>query len=169
MAAFLQSLQNSLTASGEQAFGTGQAAFSEGLQDFAPAQAYWSDILSGNRSEMESAIAPEKASILDQYRARRRSRAQLGSRSGGTNEAETQSGYAQAGDIAALLQKLRPQAAQGTADVASSIAGLGVQESQIGNEQIFNALQAAISQRGQNLGQQATTLGFAGNLISALV
>jgi hypothetical protein len=169
MTQFLQSLQSALTTSGSQAFGTGQTAFGAGLQDFQPAQQYWQDILSGNKSEMESAIAPEKSSILDQYRAKRRSRAQLASRSGGTNEAETAAGYSEAGDVSKLLQTLRPQAAKESSDIAGKIASLGLSESGIGNEQIFQALSAALTQRSQNFGQQSNEFGLASTLIGALV
>jgi hypothetical protein len=169
MTNFLQSVEGALTQGGQASFGTGQQAFRSGINDFGPALNYWNEILSGNKSQMESAIAPEKSDILSQYRARRRQLAQTGSRSGGTNEATAQSEYSQAGDVAGLLQKLRPQAADKSAEIAGKIANLGLGESNLGLSAINDAISAALSQRGQNVQQQGQEFGLTESLISALI
>jgi len=157
---------------GQQAFQTGEAGLAEGMAAYGPALSYYSKILSGSPGEMESAVAPEKASILDQYRAARKKRANLAPRSGGTNEATAQADYDQAGQVAALLQKLRPQAAQGTmeaaagiGDIATKQAQLGLAESGQGQADIFNTIQALLAQRGQNV---STDMANMANLTSGL-
>jgi hypothetical protein len=135
---------------GSANFGVGQAYLNEGMRDFSGPMEYFSQILSGNKSQMESAIAPEKNDILSQYRAKRKQLAASGSRSGGTNEAVAQSEFSQAGDVASLLQKLRPQAAAGESDIAGKIAQLGLSESEIGSQQWLASLQAAVGIRGQD-------------------
>jgi hypothetical protein len=154
MTATLASLNNLLQNRGAATANAGQATLAQGLEDFGPAKDYWSKILSGDQAEMESAIAPEKSDILSQYRARRRQMARTGSRSGGTNEATASAGYSQAGDIAGLLQKLRPQAAKATSDIASQESQFGLAESQQGNDQMLAALQSLSTERSQDIEQQ---------------
>lgn len=169
---YLQSMTNLLGTQGQQTFTTGQQQYQQGLQDFGPSMDYWQKILSGNKAEMESAIAPEKEGILDRYRAARKKIAQTQARGGGTNEAVAQSEFAQAGDIAGLLQKLRPQAAAASAQEASQIAGLGLSESGLGLQQTFAALDAILTQRGQNIQQTAgleQMLGQLGQGIGSVV
>jgi hypothetical protein len=161
---YLRSMTNSLGAAGSQTFGQGQNILAQGLQGLKAPMSYYSDILSGNKAEMESAIAPEKSDILSQYRARRKQLA-AGQRGGGTNEAVAESEFKQAGDVAALLQKLRPQAAAGEAQIAREVAGLGIQESHMGDEQLFQALGGLLARRGQNVSQDMSNWS---NLTSGL-
>ena len=140
----------------------GESQYGQGIQDFGPALEYWDSIMSGDKSKMESAIAPEKSDILSQYRAKRKQLAATGSRSGGTNEAVAQSEFSQAGDVASLLQKLRPQAAKESSDIAGKIGQLGLQQEQLGNDQMFAALNAIMQGRGQDM-------QFAGGLINTAV
>ena len=169
MTNFLQSVEGALSTGGQATFGQGQQQYGQGIQDFGPALNYWNDILSGDKSKMEQAIAPEKSDILSQYRARRRNMAQLSSRSGGTNEAIASSEFAEAGDVSSLLQKLRPQAAKESSAIAGEIAKLGLGESQMGLSAINDAISAALSQRGQNVQQQGQEFGLAETLINALI
>jgi len=169
MTNFLQSLTGVLSKGGQATFGLGQDAYQQGIQDYGPALSYWNDILSGNKSQMESAIAPEKSDILSQYRARRRSMAASSPRSGGTNEAVANSEFAEAGDVASLLQKLRPQAAKESAGIAGQIGQLGLSESQLGNDQLFQSFAGALQQRGQNIQQQQMEYQLTDTLISALI
>jgi hypothetical protein len=151
---------------GQGVIGAGLSADQAALGAFSAPLAYYSKILGGNAAEMESAVAPERKSILDQYRAARKKTAALSPRSGGTNEATAASDYSQAGDVAALLQKLRPQAAagetaaaQGIAGVAANEAEIGVKEQALGQANIFQTLQSLLTQRGQNVSKDISNLG----------
>ena len=143
-------LTQELQSGGGQTFGSGQDIFKQGLTDFGPSMKYFQDILSGNKSEMEAATGAEKSDILSQYRARRRQLAR-GQRGGGTNEAVASSEFSQAGDVAALIQKLRPEAAKGSAEIAGQVAGLGLKESELGQQQMFQALSGYLAARGQDV------------------
>jgi hypothetical protein len=161
---YLRSMNNTLGQSGADTFKTGQSDYGKGMQDFGPSLDYWNSILSGDKSKMESAIAPEKADILSQYRAKRKQLAATGSRSGGTNEAVAQSEFSQAGDVASLLQKLRPQAAKESSGIAAEIAKLGLNESEVGNAQMFATLQSLLQGRGQDVQQDAATMSMIGDI-----
>jgi hypothetical protein len=164
---YLRSITNSLGSSGASTFGTGQGTVQQGVQGLDSSLSYYTDILSGNKSAMEAATAPEKSDILSQYRARRRKLAS-GARGGGTNEAVASSEFSQAGDVASLLQKLRPQAAQGAASVSGKLADLGISESELGNQQLFQTLASILGERGQDVSQQESELSAATGFFSAL-
>jgi len=142
---------NMLSQSGTESKAAGGATFATGMAAEGAPLKYYQDLLSGDRSRMESAIAPEKSEILAQYRARRRQLAR-GQRGGGTNEAVAESGFAQSGDIAGLLAKLRPEAAKGSAEIAGQMAGMGLQQQQIGSNELMAALSATVQERGQTFG-----------------
>jgi hypothetical protein len=154
-------LTQELESGGEQTFGVGQNVFQQGLNDFGPSMKYFQDILSGNKAEMEAATGAEKSDILSQYRARRRQLAR-GQRGGGTNEAVASSEFEQAGDVAKLIQGLRPQAAKGSAEIAGQVAGLGLKESELGQASMFQALSEYLGARGQDV-------QLADSIIGALV
>jgi hypothetical protein len=147
----LSQTKTQLTQYGNESFATGQQGYQQGLQDFGPALDYWNKILSGNKAEMDSATAPEKSDILSQYRAKRKQLAATGSRSGGTNEAIAQSEFSQAGDVAGLMQKLRPQAAKESSAIAGQITDAGLKESDMGMQAIAQMLQAGVTERGQTI------------------
>lgn len=148
----LSQAKTQLTNRGNESFDSGQQAYQKGIQDFGPALDYWNSILSGNKAEMESSIAPEKNDILSQYRAKRKQLAATGSRSGGTNESVAQSEFSQAGDVASLLQKLRPQAAKESSGIAGQITEAGLKESDMGMQALAQMLQAGVAERGQTIG-----------------
>jgi hypothetical protein len=147
----LSQAKDQLTNAGNDLLTAGQGAYQQGLSDFGPALDYWNSILSGNKAQMENAIAPEKDDILSQYRAKRKQLAATGSRSGGTNESVAQSEFSQAGDVASLLQKLRPQAAKESSDIAGKIGSMGLQESDMGMQALAQMLQAGVTERGQTI------------------
>ena len=166
---YFKSMTNMLGQGGQETFNTGQRGYAAGVQDFGPALDYWNSILSGNKSQMESAIAPEKNDILSQYRAKRKQLAASGSRSGGTNEAVAQSEFSQAGDVASLLQKLRPQAAAGESEIAGKIAQLGLGESEMGSQQWMAALQAATNLSQQGVEKRGQDIGIFSTLAKILI
>jgi hypothetical protein len=161
-------LAQQLSGMGGAPYAEGQDTFKQGLADFGPSMKYFQDILSGNKSEMEAATGAEKSDILSQYRARRRQLAR-GQRGGGTNEAVASSEFEQAGDVAKLIQGLRPQAAKGSADIAGQVAGMGLKESELGQQSMFNALSAYLTERGQDVTVRGQNVNLAENLMTALI
>jgi len=175
---YMRSLTNMLGAEGQKAYGSGQKTLGTGeniltsslpvlrqaQQGLARPEQYYKNLLSGDKAEMESAVAPETSSILDQYRGKRSAMAKLGPRGGGTNEAVAGSQFGQAADVSKVLQSVRPQAAAGARQVAGeragigkdiagvggALSGLGLQEGAQGIEQLQVALQGLLGRRGQN-------------------
>lgn len=189
---YLRSLTNMLGAEGKTAYGAGQKTLGAGenitasslpvlrqaAAGLAGPEQYYNRLLSGDKAEMEAAVAPETSSILDQYRGKRSQMAKLGPRSGGTNEALAGSQFAQAGDVARTLQGVRPKAAEGAAGIAGAkagigkdiagvgegLAGLGLSESGLGIGQLTSALQGLLSRRGQNLDERGQNMEMIGEI-----
>ena len=158
------------TRTGQNILASGLPVQRQALAGLASPEQYYQRLLSGDKAEMEAAVAPETTSILDQYRGKRKQMAGLGSRSGGTNEAVAGSNFGQAADVAKVLQSARPQAAQGAQQVAGAQAGigqgisgtgaqlgqLGLSESSQGLQQLQAALQGLLQRREQNMGIGST-------------
>jgi hypothetical protein len=159
---------------GQNIVTSGLPVMRQALQGLAGPEQYYQSLLGGNKAEMESAVAPETSSILDQYRGKRNQMAKLGPRSGGTGEAVAGSQFGQAADVAKVLQSVRPMAAQGAQQVASArsgigqgIAGMGAQLGQLGLgesgqgiQQLQQALQGLMQRREQNMGIGSTANKF---------
>ncbi len=159
---------------GEGVLKAGLPAMSQALQGLAAPEQYYRSLLGGDKAAMESAVAPETSSILDQYRGKRSQMAKLGPRSGGTGEAIAGSQFGQIGDVSKVLQSVRPQAAKGATDVAGARAGigqgigqmgaqlaqLGLGESGQGLQQLLGALQGLMQRREQDMGIGSTGSKF---------
>jgi hypothetical protein len=117
------------SAAGAATTGAGISALSQPLQ-------YWQNILSGNRTSMNAAIAPEKNAIQSQGDAQRRQQAALGTaRGGGTSAANQQQQTNQMAQVDNALLQARPEAAKETANIGGELA-------QVGNAQTAEALNA---------------------------
>ncbi len=166
---YLRSLTNVLGGGGKAdvAEGRGTARTGEGIlkaglpqmrqaaEGLAAPEQYYRSLLGGDKAAMESAVAPETSSILDQYRGKRSQMAKLGPRSGGTGEAIAGSQFGQIGDVSKVLQSVRPQAAKGATDVAGARAGIGQ-----GLQQLLGALQGLMQRREQDMGIGSTGSKF---------
>jgi hypothetical protein len=82
---------------------------------------YWSSILSGNRGQMTSAMAPEASRIGEGYRAAGQASAALNPRGGPSTNFLAEQPYQQQRDISTLFQQARPQAAQQLAGSGSNL------------------------------------------------
>ena len=79
---------------------------------------YWSSILSGDRSKMTSALAPEINRIGEGYQAASQASAALNPRGGPTPDFLANAPYQQQRDVSTLMQQARPGA-------ATQLAGTG--------------------------------------------
>src|SRR5213592_1781670 len=93
---------------------------------YGPVMDYWSRILSGNRGEMTSALAPEIEQIGQGYGTQTQAAANLMPRGGGRATLLSQLPYQQMGDIQRLMQTARPQAAQGLLQAGQSAIQGGI-------------------------------------------
>lgn len=108
-------------------FPTGTQAVSSGLSSLGNAQSYWNNLLSGNRTSMLQAAAPEVNAIQSGADASRRNLNASGTARGGgvASQNQQQQTNTQAQIDNALLG-VRPQAAQGAASTGATTTGLGL-------------------------------------------
>lgn len=103
------------------------------MERLNPVIDYWSRLLSGNRGEMTSVLAPELNQIADNYRAAQMASANLTPRGGGRASLMQALPFQQARDVSTLLQTLRPQAAQGLGQTVGQLGGLAGQIGSLGS------------------------------------
>jgi hypothetical protein len=131
----LQAQQKSL-ASGTALTPQGSNLISMGSAGYQPVLNYWSKILSGNRGDMMSAMAPEVNRIAEGYSAATNASSALNPRGGPSSEFNAELPFAQQRDVTNVLQQARPQAAAGLLAGANQTTNAGTG--------IFNAANNAI-------------------------
>lgn len=105
---------------------TGTATTAQGVQGLTGVQDFWKKYLSGDRTQLAQAIAPEANAVQAQADAARRQRqASATGRTGGTAAAENQVDDATMAQINNFLFGVRPAAAGQEADVSGKIADVG--------------------------------------------
>jgi len=117
-----QDIAKSLT---PQAQGLLNMGTQQGLQ---PSMNYWGSILSGNRSAVTSAMAPDISRIGQGYQTAAQTSAALNPRGGPSASFNAELPFQQQRDVSSLLQKARPQAAQqlGQLGQQATSAGAGL-------------------------------------------
>lgn len=131
--------QGQQTANTLQPYGTG--FLNTAQQGIGSSMDYWSKLLSGNRGEMMSAMAPEVNRINAGYDQNKRSLLQFAPRGGGQAGMLASAPYKEQQDINSLFQTLRPQAAQ-------QMGNLGLQAGGLGNQTFSNLLNALAGSSG---------------------
>jgi hypothetical protein len=112
---------------------------------------YDNSILSGNRTTVLSAEAPEIGSILSGYDTARKASAELAPRGGGRSASLNELPYKEAGDVNKQIEKARPQAAQQLTQVAGEQAGLGTAEQGIAASDVNSSLDFLLGKAGAQL------------------
>lgn len=121
---------------------TGKNLIGMGTNTIQPVLNYWSSILSGNRGQMTSAMAPEISRIGQGYQTAANTSAALQPRGGPGASFMSELPFQQQRDVSTLLQQARPQAAGALGGLGGGILGQGA-----------NALYASTA-AGQNILQQ---------------
>lgn len=106
---------------------SGQNLIGMGTQASQAPMNYWSSILSGNRSAMTGALAPEISRIGQGYQTAEQTSAALSPRGGPSAEFNAELPFAQQHDITSLLQGARPDAAKSLAGQGSNLLSAGTQ------------------------------------------
>jgi hypothetical protein len=119
---------------------------------FAPVMDYWRKLLGGG-PEMMEAISPEVGAISAQYDTAKRAASQFTPQGGGRTALLGELPFKQAGDVARLIQTVRPKAAEGlratAGDVgalAGQVTGQGLQATGQAQSAIENQLRALLGQ-----------------------
>lgn len=210
MAAYLQSVENltgqqgqSLVGAGQGLIGAGQSEYSQsgpiisggmqttasGTSAMAPGLDYLTRLVKGDQADVNQAIAPEEQRLNDQYSAIR-NMISSGPRGGGKEAALAAAPYQKADTEAGLISQKRQAAAGELGQEASTLAGIGLQESGLGlnigelglNEsqlglgesslgitETLAGMTAALTQRGQNVNQQNNNLTLLTQGLSGLI
>jgi len=118
----------------------------QGSQTFQPSIDYWTRILSGDRSEITGAVAPEIGRISSGYDQAAKTAGQFAPSGGGRSQLMAELPFRKAQDISTLISGLRPQAAQQLSGIAAQLSQLGLD-----SEQIIAALLQGIRGGGESL------------------
>lgn len=117
------------TPAAEAGLKTGQQTTQTGLSGLDQAKAYWQKLLTGNRSSMTQAVAPEANAARAESDATARQTSTMGTaRGGGTASGNQQRDTELMSKVDNLLFGVRPAAAGQVADIGKTEAGVGLQE-----------------------------------------
>lgn len=116
---------------------------------------YWSKLLSGDRTQMMQAEAPEIQNISDLYSQQKKNISMFTPQGGGQTAALTEAPFQQARDVGTLLEKARPQAAQALQSIAGQEAAMSGQVTSEGLQAGGLSLNAVSDQINALLGKSA--------------
>lgn len=135
---------SNLGATGAGLVGQGQAALGPVLQQLM-------QIIQGNQTAVDTALAPQESSIISQYDTARRAIANFTPRGGGQTSALAGSRIAEAGKISDLRSSARTSAIGELASIGGTELSAGTSLESTGLQGLLASLQSAITERGQNL------------------
>lgn len=154
--------QNTATAGLQTAQSTGlsnaQSLFGQGSQAVAQPLNYYAGILSGNRSQLASTLAPEVSQIGAGFGQAQRTSAALMPRGGPSAEFNAELPYQQQAAVSNLFQTARPQAAAAQASLGTNLLAQGANQlstSTSAGRDVLNAQQ----QQNELQAQQANKIG----------
>ena len=148
----------------------GQNAISSGNSALGAAGSYWSSLLSGNKANMNQAVAPETNAIASAGDAQRRQQASLGTaRGGGVSGGNQQQQTSQNAAVDNALFSARPAAAAGATQVGGAQIGEGTNLLNTASSATANAGKIATDARTQAAQEQQQVIkdifGFGGNSV----
>lgn len=130
---------------------------------------YYQRLLSGDRSEVESAIGPEVDQISTQFDNIRKMLSQNGARGGGTASTLATLPQQQTAQVSDLINKSRRGAAEGLSKASGQQADIAKFLSTLGAGQLDSATQEELAKLGINLGERGQNTSMFNNAVSALV
>lgn len=181
-----------ITDTGVQGFGTAGASAGtamgttgKALDSLAPAEDYWTKLLSGDQHTMNEAISPYATQAGQNYANATSQVAMGGARGGYSSTLAAGMPFAQARDVNEQLYKLQPTAATNLNTIANTknavagtqgnIAGvqgqlatwlssIGIDVSKLGQGWFDTAMQSLMTGRGQDVGEHGQSMTLAGQL-----
>lgn len=165
----INSLIQDISSQSKQSRESGRSALDQGFKTMDPGLKYLAGLLSGDRGQLTAATAPEAKTILDQYDSARKAVSELGPRGGNKGQEISESYFKQADAMTRLLETIRPGAAKELAGLGLDISKLGLEELQLGEDDLTRILDALSGIRGQNLQSYGALGQGIGNIIAALI
>ena len=132
------------------------------------ASGYYSKILSGNRSAMQSALQPEREATTDIYRGAERSLDRSGIQGGSRDVARAELSRNRAGQLSSLLSNMRPQAAAQTSALGGGLTSSAMGATQNAASVYQNLLAGTRSNQQYQNSQQAASGAAWGKLLADL-
>lgn len=146
---------------------TGENLFSEGSSTLSQPLAYWQNLLSGNRSSMLAATAPENNAALSSEDAARRQLAATGTaRGGGIAGQNVQAGDQTRAAIQNNLFKQRGEAAKNVAQIGETQLSDAINQLGLG-ESTASSLTGNANTAGQQSDANAAAAGQAAGKLAA--
>jgi hypothetical protein len=146
----------------------GEAGITGGQEGLGAASSYWQNLVSGNRSTLQTAIAPEANATLSSADAARRTNAALGTARGGGVAGQNQ--QARTGTQAQIDNALfgaRGNAATQLAKTSSAEANLGANVLGLGETSAANLTSDAIGSKEESDANASAIGQGVGSLIAA--
>ncbi len=147
----------------------GKELLDQSMSGFGPVMDYYKQLLSGNRSEMMGAVAPEVEQIRSQYDQAKKNISAFTPRGGGQTSILSELPFRQGADVQRLLQTVRPGAARGLGETAGQVGGLagqvtgqGLQSAGLAQrsfEDMLNMMMGKDAQSQQNASNMGEGLG----------
>ncbi len=151
----LGGLSKSLQSSGTDLTNKGTAAL-------APVLSYLTKLAGGDTAAAMDATRPQRARVIDQYDAARKSIAEFSPRGGGTASTLANSQFKEAGDLANLTSQARTDAVNKLGDIGQQLTSLGVNTTGMSAEmqaRIAAILSDQAKQKREQQGQFGKTIG----------
>jgi len=141
-----------------KALGTqGKQLTDQGLGALAPALKYFQSLLSGNSADVMAATAPDRARVIDQYDAARKTAASFSPRGGGSASANLNLKAKEAGDLATLPVAARNNAASSMATIGQNLTSTGLSAQEQSIQQLSQALGPLFNQEQSDKQSQSST------------
>lgn len=154
------------TAKSLQPYATG--FYQRAQQAYDPAFKYYSSLMSGNRGDLVSALAPEISGINRSYQTAQQTAGELSPRGGASAAFLAEQPYRRASEVQALISGGRSGAASSLANLAQTAGSLGsgaagnslqaATGAAAGNTSLYNSQQNAAAQQAAMYQQMAQAL-----------
>jgi hypothetical protein len=157
MANFLQSSQNLVAGEGAKNVQSGGQTTQSGLGAMAPVLQYLTKLTMGDQADVEQATQPQANQIRDSFQAVRNMISQQ-PRGGGKAGVLAEAPYKERQQVSDMQSQARQGAAGQLGQMASTLAGIGLEQGQLGEAEQGLAMESALGQRGQNIGQTSRSI-----------
>ena len=154
LANFLQTNQNLIAGQGVQDRAQGKATTGAGIGAMAPVLQYLTQLTNGDQADLTQATQPQANQIKDSFAAIRSMISQQ-PRGGGKAGVLAEAPYKERQQVSDMQSQVRAGAGGQLGNLAATLAGLGLDTTKMGLSEQAEAVNASLSQRGQNIEESA--------------